>query len=85
MKYPTLTWTNETQAVKNSKSAMIGMFGSMGLAGIFVAFGFLFNSVTNGNSAITSSFLLLFALGQAVFFTWLAQKIASKLLQRVEI
>lgn len=85
MKYPTLTWTNETQAVKNSKSAMIGMFGSMGLAGIFVAFGFLFNSVTNGNSAITSSFLLLFALGLAVFFTWLAQKMASKLLQRVEI
>ncbi len=85
MKYPTLTWTNETQAVKNSKSAMIGMFGSMGLAGVFVAFGFLFNSVTNGNSAITSSFLLLFALGLAVFFTWLAQKMASKLLQRVEI
>ena len=85
MKYPTLNWTRENQAVKNSKSAMIGMFGSMGLAGVFVAFGFLLNSVTNGNSAITSSFLLVLALGLTAFFTWLAQRMASELLERVEI
>lgn len=85
MKYPTLSWTNETQAVKNSKSAIIGMFGSMGLAGIVVALGFLLNSVTNGNSAVTSATLLLFALGLALFFTCLAKRLASRLLQHVEI
>ncbi|MDD2426991.1 MAG: hypothetical protein PHR78_00830 [Eubacteriales bacterium] len=85
MKYPTLTWTNETQAVKNSKSAMIGMFGSMGLAGVVVGLGFLLNSVSNGNSAVSSAVLLLLALGLTVFFTWLAQRMASKLFQRIEI
>ncbi len=85
MKYPTLNWTTEIQAVKNSKSAMIGMFGSMGLAGSIVALGFLVNSVTNGNSLITSTVLLLFTLGLALFFTYLAKRLAASLLQQLEI
>ena len=85
MKYPTLSWTSENQAVKNSKSAMIGMFGSMGLAGVVVALSFLLNAVTQGNSAITSAFMLAFALGLAGFFTWLARRMAAELFRHVEI
>ena len=85
MKYPSLTWTNETQAVKNSKSSIIGMFGSMGLAGLVIGLGFLVNFLSKGNSIITSVSLLVISLGLTLFFTWLARRMARNLFKRVEI
>ncbi len=85
MKYPSLNWTNETQAVKNSKSSIIGMFGSMGLAGLVIGLGFLINYLSNRNSIITSVCLLFISLGLTLFFTWLARRMARNLFKRVEI
>jgi len=76
--FPKLDWINEVYVVKQGLSAMVSIFGAMGLiAAVGLAYVFLLNAVIS-----LTAFLWLFALLSAVIasitYTWLVTSGAKK-------
>lgn len=71
--FPKLDWLNEIQVVKQGVSAMISIFGAMGLAiGLAVLYVFAFSNIMSINSYLWLT-AAIFTAVSALFSLWLAK------------
>ena len=85
MAYPRLDWTNEIQAVKNTRAAMVSSLGMFAYIGAIAGIGFLAFKFSGGSPAITAAVLLLLILAAAGLMTRLVIRRAHRLMLELDV
>ncbi|HPX92866.1 MAG TPA: hypothetical protein PK646_01435 [Bacillota bacterium] len=85
MVFPLLDWTNEIQAVKNTKGALVTSLGMFAYLGLLTGFSFLVLRLSGGRSAVTAVSIFLFALIFSIWISFLVVKRAGRLFRAIDI
>ncbi len=85
MVFPVLDWTNEIQAVKNTRGAMVSSLGMFVYIGFVIGVGFLAHALAGGHSLVTAASMFLFALTIAIIATFLVTQRARKMFNVIDI
>jgi ABC-2 type transport system permease protein len=85
MKEPSLTWSNEIEAVKNTRSGLVSSLGDFAYIGISVGLAFLVRSLTSKNDLIVAIVVIAFYVAVAILLTFLVKRTARNLFQTIEL
>ena len=85
MVFHLLDWTNEIQAVKNTKGALVTSLGMFAYLGLLTGFSFLVLRLSGGRSAVTAVSIFLFALIFSIWISFLVVKRAGRLFRAIDI
>ena len=85
MCFPRLDWSNEIQAVKNTRAAIVSGLGIFVYAGLLTAFGFMVRWLSGQGSTATALSLFLFSLLWSLLASRLVIRRAGKLFRLLEL
>ncbi len=85
MKAPVLNWSNEMEAVKNTRASLVSSLGNIVYIGLAVALAFLVRTITGKDPMVTGLVIIAFYVLVAVLTTILVKRTASRLFQTVEL
>ncbi|MGI6508116.1 MAG: putative ABC transporter permease subunit [Saccharofermentanales bacterium] len=85
MKSPLLTWSNEIEAVKNTRAGTVSSLGDFAYIGISVGFAFLVRKLATGNNLVVGIAVIALYVLVAVILTFLVTRTARRLFQTVEL
>ncbi len=85
MKVPSLSWSNEIEAVKNTRAGTVSSLGDFAYIGVSVGLAFLVRKLTAGNDLAVAIIVLAFYVLVAIVLTFLVKRTARRLFQTVEL
>lgn len=85
MKEPSLTWSNEIEAVKNTRSGLVSSLGDFAYIGVSVGLAFLVRSLTSKNDLLVAIVVIAFYVVVAILLTFLVKRTARNLFQTIEL
>ncbi len=85
MKEPSLTWSNEIEAVKNTRAGLVSSLGDFAYIGVSVGLAFLVRSLTSKNDLIVAIVVIAFYVVVAILLTFLVKRTARNLFQTIEL
>ncbi len=85
MKVPSLTWSNELEAVKNTRASLVSSLGDFAFIGISVALAFLVRRLTDGNNLAAAIAVIVFYVLVAIALTLIVKRTARRLFQTIEL
>lgn len=85
MKSPLLTWSNEVEAVKNTRASTVSSLGDFAYIGVSVGLAFLVRWLTAHNNLAVGIAVLVFYILVAILMTVLVRQTARRLFQTVEL
>jgi len=85
MKEPSLTWSNEIEAVKNTRAGLVSSLGDFAYIGVSVGLAFLVRSLTSKNDLIVAIVVIAFYVVVAILLTFLVKRTARNLFRTIEL
>jgi hypothetical protein len=85
MKEPSLTWSNEIEAVKNTRAGLVSSLGDFAYIGVSVGLAFLVRSLTSKNDLLVAIVVIAFYVVVAILLTFLVKRTARNLFRTIEL